>query len=588
MYIGQISMGTYAEWMFTDDGRITLQEVQYVPGLIKIINEIIDNSIDEAIKTNFKFSDKISITIEKNRVIVQDNGRGIPVEKNEDGHYYGELCWLHARSGSNFDDDNNQAQLGTNGVGSFATAVFSSKFIGETDDGVLSYKIVSINGAESFKETIGDTKRRGTKVTFEPDLGCFGISDIDEVHVSLIKTRLQNLSLTYPDIEFKFNGKKVSFKSKKEFLKLFSDSYEMIETDDYFFAVFPNAEDDFKQFSYMNGLRLPSGGTHIDIISYNITSRLRDALVKKYKTIKPGDIKNKLLIVMVGKNFKKLKFDSQTKEKITNSTSDTNAYLGVIDWDGFCKKILKNKNIIEPITEVYRIKEELKRRAEMKALDGKGKEKIKSEKYTKAVGENDMLVICEGQSAKNGLMPSLGRNGIAYYELKGKPLNSIVAPQSKFTANEELSMLYKIIKSEGFKRFLLSADADLDGSAIMGLLMAFIYKYVPDALEDNKCFILRTPIASQMKNKKPVKWVYSYGEIDSLGDKDIKFYKGYGSWKPEDLKHVISIDGLDRMLERVEYEKERDEATLLNWYKSENSDYRKEMIKCNEFDLIKI
>ncbi|MBD3843749.1 MAG: hypothetical protein IE909_18105, partial [Campylobacterales bacterium] len=347
-------------------------------------------------------------------------------------------------------------------------------------------------------------------------------------------------------------------------MKLFGVQYEFIESNDYFFAVFPNAEDDFKQFSYMNGLRLPLGGTHIDIITQNVVSRLRDSLIKKFKTIKPGDIRNKLLIVMVGKGFKNLKFDSQTKEKITNSAADTNEYLGNIDWDTFCKKILKNKFIIDPITEVYRIKEELKRRQEMKALEGKPKEKIKSEKYTKAVGVNEMLVICEGLSAKNGILPSLGRNGIAYYELKGKPLNVIAAPQSKFTSNEELSVLYKIIKQEGFNKILFAADADLDGSSIMGLLMAFMYKYSPESLIQGKCYLLRTPIASLMKQKKPVKWAYTYSEIASLGTKDIKFMKGYGSWKPEDLKYIISIDGLEKMMEPIEYEAIRDDQTLLN------------------------
>lgn len=585
MYIGQISEGTHREWVY-EDTKAVLNDIKYIPGLIKIINEIIDNSVDEFIKTSGGFANKISIQIEQTRITVQDNGRGIPVKKNEDGHYLPELCWNNARAGSNFDDSDNVAQMGTNGVGSFATAVFSKKFTGETDDGEKSYRLIIQNNAESFKESISDTKSRGTKVTFEPDLERFGVSSIDDIHTDLIKTRLMNLSITYPGLELKFNNKKITFKTRKDFLKLFGESFELIEGDDYFFAVFPNEDDDFRQFSYINGLRLPSGGTHVDIISDNVVRRIREKLVKRYKTIKPGDIKNKLLIVTVGKNFRNLKFDSQTKEKITNSTTDTNSYLGDINWETLCNKVMKNKNIIDPITEVYKIKEEMKRRADMKALEGKPKEKINHDKYTKAVGDTDLLIICEGASAKNGLLPSLGRKGIGYYELKGKPLNVIKNTQTKFTNNEELSTLYKIIKQEGFKKIVIGADADLDGYSITGLIIAFLYKYLPETLEEGKTYMLRTPIASKMKNKKPVQWVYKYNEIESLGS-DVKFYKGYGSWKPEDLQKVIKIDGLDRMLEPIEYTK-ADIETIMAWYSSENSDDRKEMIKNNDFDLIKI
>ena len=104
MYIGAVDLTKSTEYLY-EDGKIQLREVHYVPGLIKIINEIIDNSVDVAIKTNFKFSDTITVKMTHDCVEVTDNGTGIPVVKNTDGQYLAELAWGHARAGSNFDDD---------------------------------------------------------------------------------------------------------------------------------------------------------------------------------------------------------------------------------------------------------------------------------------------------------------------------------------------------------------------------------------------------------------------------------------------------------------------------------------------------
>jgi len=586
MYIGQIVSGAHTEWVISNS-RMVQQDLTYVPGLIKIINEIIDNSIDEFVKTNGKFANKIELKILPNSVTITDNGRGIPVIKNTDGIYLPNLCFMHARAGSNFDDSDNKAQIGTNGVGSFATVCFSKKFTVDTDDGKNSYRLVSINNAESFTEKISKSKNNGTNVTFEPDFEAFGVKELDENSINLIQTRIYNLSVTYPEIEFKFNNKKIQSKNIKDFLKLFGNSYEYFQNDNCIFAVFPNDNDDFRQFSYINGLRLPEGGTHISLSLEHITKRVQSVLIKKYKTIKPGDIKNKLLIVTIGKNFKNLKFNSQTKECITNSGKETSEWLGG-DWDLLCSKLIKNKNIIDPITEVYKIKEELKRRQELSALDNKPKEKIKSDKYTKAVGSNEILVIAEGFSAKNGLLPCLGRKGIAYYELKGKVLNVISNTSEKFTQNTELRELFKIIKNEGFKTIAIATDKDLDGGNIASLLMAFMHKYLPD--EFKKVKLLNTPIASSFKNKKLHDWVYALSDVEKLNIPGVttKYYKGYGTWSPDHLKEIMKKDGIENMLVSVEYEPKRDTETLMDWFSADRIAKRKELIKNNDFDLIKI
>ena len=142
MYVGSISTEEQIDFNLIDE-KISYHTVNVVPGLLKIINEIIDNSVDEAIKTKFEYANEISIDIDSTQVTVQDNGRGIPVVKHPEG-YQPYLCWGRAKAGSNFNDDKNHTQIGMNGVGSFLTAVYSKQFIGETSDGSNYYKVVLV------------------------------------------------------------------------------------------------------------------------------------------------------------------------------------------------------------------------------------------------------------------------------------------------------------------------------------------------------------------------------------------------------------------------------------------------------------
>lgn len=395
MYIGASNVVEVEDYCLVND-KIQRTSVKCVPGLLKIINEIIDNSVDIAIKTNFEGCDSVSVKITDDTVVVEDNGPGIPVSKNPEGEYIPFVCWGYAMSGSNFDNDENRTHLGMNGVGSYCTNVWSTEFTGISDDSKNRYTVKFKNNALDYKETVSNSVSKGVTVKFKPDLKRFGIEKIDQTHKDLIYQRLLNLSISFPLIQFKFNNKAIKTKNFKSYVSSFADegSFEVFQGDNFSFAVIPSPSDEFQQFSYLNGLNIKDGGTHIDVIANNIVSLLRDSLSKKYKTIKPADIKNKLMIVGVFKNFANPKFNSQTKEKLTNSVSEVNQYFGDIDYQSLSKKILKNSNIISPIIEVFKIKEELKNRQELKTLN-KAK-KIKDEHYLPALKENKYILVVEG------------------------------------------------------------------------------------------------------------------------------------------------------------------------------------------------
>ena len=446
MYIGASNEVETEEYILSDN-RIQKQTVKCIPGLLKIINEIIDNSVDIAIKTGFKGCNQVSVKMTDTEVIVEDNGPGIAVTKNADNEYLPLVCWGYAMAGSNFDNDPERKNLGLNGLGAYCTNVWSTEFTGISDDGNKRYTVKFKDNAKTFKESVTESKAKGVTVKFKPDLERFGISKLNEVHKNLIFQRLLNLSLCFPEIQFKFNSKTVKTKNFRNYVELFSGSFEVFQGDNFSFAVIPSPTDEFQSFSYVNGLNIRDGGTHVDVIINNIVGIMRESLCKKYKTLKPADIKNRLMLVGVFTDFKNPKFNSQTKEKLTNSVSEVNQYLGEIDYQALAKKILKNKQITDPIVEVFKIKEELKNRQELKTLNKP--KKIKDEHYLPATKESKYICILEGLSAQNGVVPAFGREEFSYYCLRGKPLNVWTASQSKFTANKELSTLYKILKSTG-------------------------------------------------------------------------------------------------------------------------------------------
>lgn len=574
---------------FMSDNKFTWTEYNYVPGFLKIINEILDNSIDVYVKSKGKYADQINIDITDDTVTIKDNGYGIPVEKSENGEWLPYVCWGKARAGSNFKDDENQGQIGTNGIGSFATVVFSKEFIGYSDDGKNKLKITFKDNLETHTIRELTSTKPGVEVSFKPDLEKFGLDIIDETHKNLIYQRLLNLSVTYPSIKFVFNKKRINIKIK-DYLKMFSDNYEVIEGDNYFIGVMPNEEDDFRFLSYVNGLHVKDGGSHIEYVLDKVISPIREKLQRRYKNIKPGDIKNKLQLVVFFKNLINSKFNSQTKEKMTNTTAQITDFLGDIDWDKFGNKCYKNKGILDPIIEIYKIKEEFKKKQELKKL-GKTVKKIKSKKYTRPIGNRKYLMIGEGESAVSGLLAILGRKDYGYYELKGKPLNAYDASQQKFTGNTELSELFQIINNEEYEYIIFATDQDLDGFTIRGLLLGFIYRYMPDLLKDGRVGMLQTPIIAISKKDKIVNWYYNLSDEVTEKEKSgtlSEYKKGLGGWTPEELRVVIEKDGIDKMIRMIEFNEKTSPIILDDWLNGDKSDKRKEYIEGNDFDLIKL
>ena len=404
MYIGGTKLVDQEQWIVNrETGKFEYKQVKVVGGFLKIINEIIDNSIDVAIDTKFAAANKIQVKVDNKSVTVIDNGIGIPVkvlDTDENKRTLPEIAWTTLRAGTSFGD--NREKIGANGLGSVATNIFSKVFIATSDDGKKQQTIKCYDNMAEIKpgKLKPSSGKSGVEVYFEPDLERFGLTEIDQIHQDLIYQRLVNLAISFPKIKFSFNGKQINI-SEKKFANMFSDNALLESSENTTICVFPNEYDEFKFYAQVNGLNTFRGGSHVEFITNEITTRVRDKLIKKYKSIRPGDVKTRLCIAIILTGFKDPDFDSQTKESLKNSAADVNRHLnGKIDFDDFVKKILKCDAIIDPIIETFKIKEELKARQELKAVK---RIKVKSDKYMspKSGTENKYLFLCEGQCLEN-------------------------------------------------------------------------------------------------------------------------------------------------------------------------------------------
>lgn len=600
MYIGGVSPADIDSWILNEDGTIAYKKVNFVEGLLKICNEVIDNSIDEGVKTNWEYSNKIKITVTKDTFSCEDNGRGIPVVQDDEGNWMCVDAVCKPMSGSNFEDDSNRKTIGTNGIGVKGANIFSKKFECVTCDGNAKMKInCEDNRSKMDFKLMAANPKRGTSVTFTPDFARFGVKGFDEEIISLIKTRLRFLSWFFPKCTITFNGEKVNVKAK-DIASMFPQPAVVLNEENVYICVYPS--DEPYVLSYVNGISLREGGTHVNYISDKVIGDVREKVSRKFKAIKPADIRNRIGIVVFFKDFSNCKFNSQTKEKITNSQGEITDFLknNNIDLDSFTDKIIKSKPIIENITELFKLKEELAARKAEDALN-KTKKEVVSEKYFPPVSRSGQkyLMITEGQSAFSGISPILGRKGIGYYMLQGKPMNILeVDPVTRgkikgFMENMEIKELVNILgldirgdtEDMNYDYVVVLSDADPDGTSIAGLVTTMFSKLAPKMIEAGRVCRLNTPLLIGLKGEKVEEYYFRFPDKKDMKKNLNYFYlKGLGSWTKSRLNQVIEKEGgMEKLLMPYEADKEYKQS-IQNWF-GEDSEIRKKFLRGREFHI---
>lgn len=563
MYLGSTSVEEIDQFLLGKWAK-----VQYVPALLKMINEILDNSIDEAIRTNFKFANKIDVSIESNMVTVTDNGRGIPQEEVLDSQTNSKIlrpvaAWTRVNAGTSFEES--RVTIGANGVGSAATNFLSTKFVGKTWQNGNLLEVHCTEGAANVDVKQKPRAGSGTAVSFEPDFSFFEIKSLGDLDtVSLVEDRLIGLQMAFPEITFSFNGKRIQVRDIKRYAEMFTveGASVILEKNEKLSFFFTSSEDGFRSNSFVNGVNTRLGGTYVDYITNSVVDELLVLIKKKHKVeVAKSVVKNGLTFILFSRDFVNPKYDSQTKERLTNSMGDVKTHYEENcdrDFKYLAKKIFAAEDIIEPIIAAQVAKKNAEDRRNAIVAQKKLK-KVKVAKHIAANNENALLALVEGDSAMGFLLKVRDANKLGAYPLRGVILNTWDMKPAEVLKNKELSELVAIlgldindpnsVDNMSYRGVATLTDADHDGAGhISPLIVAFFYKFWPRLLTEKRIHITRSPIMIST-NGKDTKWFFTYEEANEFKANckgySHRYIKGLGSLTEAEYDRVINDPVLD-------------------------------------------
>jgi len=589
MYIGKLGDGSSA-----DDGIYIL------------LKEVLDNSIDEFVMGAGK---SIEISIQGNKVIVRDYGRGIPLGKVVD-------VVSKMNTGGKYDSRAFKKSVGLNGVGTKAVNALSTYFRVESNRDGKSASAEFESGVLTQEEILEDTTRRkGTKVSFVPDPSIFKNYKYRNEYVARM---LKNYVYLNPGLTISFNGEK--FFSENGLKDLLEDNTKQedrlyptihLRADDIEVALTHSKTQYSEEYhSFVNGQNTTQGGTHLAAFREAFVKTIRDFFGKSYDA---SDIRKSIISAIAVKVMEPV-FESQTKTKL--GSTDMGGGLPTVRTfiNDFVKTHLDNYLHKNPDTAEAIQRKILQAERERKELSGI--RKIAKERAKKASLHNKKLRDCrvhfgdaknnrnlettlfitEGDSASGSITKSRDVNTQAVFSLKGKPLNCYGLTKKIVYENEEFNLLQAALNIEEsiedlrYNNIVIATDADVDGMHIRLLLITFFLQFFPELIKEGHLYILQTPLF-RVRNKKETIYCYSEQErvdaIQKLRPKpEITRFKGLGEISPNEFKYFI---GEDIRLDPVMLDTDKSISELLSFYMGKNTPERQKFIIDNlkvELDLI--
>jgi DNA topoisomerase-2 len=595
-YVGDIKLQTEKLYIH-QDGKIVKQEIQYVPALYKIFDEIIVNASDHT--KNDKTCKNIKITIAPDEISVYNDGVGIDVEIHKDYKIYvPELIFGELLTSTNYDDTEKRVTGGRNGYGAKLTNIFSTFFSIETIDGKRKrkfYQEFTDNMTQRTKPVVTELKTvttSYTKILFKPDFEKFGIELLTDDMIGLFEKRVYDLAGTLEGINVYLNNVIIPIKSFQDYIQLYFDPETAGDIEvlcekqprwDIGFVYRPDGG--FEHISHVNNICTYHGGSHVDYINDQIINYIQKQIEKKNKDainkIKSHSIKDHYMI-FINCTIENPAFTSQTKETLKTKQSE---FGSTCELSEKTLKKINSSGILNVLLEYLKFKEES---LLMKKTDGKKVNAIKgipkledAEWAGTKKSKLCKLILTEGDSAKALAMAGravVGNQKYGIFPLKGKLLNVRGASPKELLNNEEIINLKKILGLKHGKVYLNSGketketqedkddskskigdlselryggiislcDQDVDGYHIKGLLINFFEYFWPSLLKiDGFITCLSTPIVKATKGKD-AKIFYNltdytqWKETPASNNYHIKYYKGLGTSTREEGKEYFT------------------------------------------------